>query len=68
MPAALRKRLVRRAAKEASDNGSRVTTSDIMCDAIEEYLDLYESATFVPAKAARQRALAKTSSRKSASA
>jgi hypothetical protein len=65
MPAALRKRLVRRAAKEASDNGSRVTTSDIMCDAIEEYLDLYESATFVPVKAARTRALTKKPLKKS---
>jgi hypothetical protein len=60
MPAALKKRLVRRAAKESTDCGVRVTPSDIMRDAVEEYLDLYEAATFVPAKAARQRALAKT--------
>jgi hypothetical protein len=65
MTAGLRKRLVRRAAKETSDNGCRVTTSDIMRDAIEEYLDLYESATFVPAKAARQRALARKPLKKS---
>ena len=59
MTSGLKKRLVRRAAKESSDNGVRVTPSDIMRDAIEEYLDLYEGATFVPARAARQRALCK---------
>ena len=68
MTAGLKKRLVRRAAKESSDNGTRVTTSDVMRDAIEEYLDLYESATFVPAKAARQRALTKKPFKKSKSA
>jgi hypothetical protein len=63
MPNGLKKRLVRRAAKESTDNGIRVTPSDIMRDAIEEYLDLYEGATFVPARAARQRALARRPTR-----
>jgi|WetSurMetagenome_2_1015567.scaffolds.fasta_scaffold198968_3 hypothetical protein len=63
MPVGLKRRLVRRAAKETDDNGIRVTPSDIMRDAIEEYLDLYEGATFVPARAARQRALARRPTR-----
>ena len=66
MTAGLKKRLVRRAAKETADNGCRVTTSDIMRDAIEEYLDLYESATFVPAKAARTRVLTRIKKSRSA--
>jgi len=52
MPADLKTRLLRRAAKESADNGVRVTPSDVIRDAIEEYLDLYETATFVPATAA----------------
>jgi hypothetical protein len=48
MPEALKARLVRRAAKETADSGRQVTPSDVVRDAIEEYLDLYESATFVP--------------------
>jgi len=48
MPEALKARLVRRAAKETGDTGHQVTPSDIVRDAVEEYLDLYEGATFVP--------------------
>jgi hypothetical protein len=48
LPEALKARLVRRAAKETTDTGKQVTPSDVVRDAVEEYLDLYESATFVP--------------------
>ena len=48
MPEALKARLVRRAAKETTDAGEQVTPSDIVRGALEEYLDLYEGATFVP--------------------
>jgi hypothetical protein len=48
MPEALKARIVRRAAKETGDTGKQVTPSDIVRDAVEEYLDLYEGATFVP--------------------
>jgi Arc/MetJ-type ribon-helix-helix transcriptional regulator len=48
MPEALKARLVRRAARETADSGRQVTASDVVRDAIEEYLDLYEAATFVP--------------------
>lgn len=48
MPEALKARLVRRAAKETADCGEQVTPSDVVRGAIEEYLDLYEGATFVP--------------------
>jgi hypothetical protein len=51
MPEALKTRLVRRAAKETTDTGQQVTPSDVVRDAVEEYLDLYEGATFVPASA-----------------
>jgi hypothetical protein len=52
MPEALKARLVRRAAKETTDAGEQVTPSDIVRGALEEYLDLYEGATFVPAQPA----------------
>jgi len=48
MPEELKRRLVRRAATETADGGEQVTPSDIVRGAIEEYLDLYEGATFVP--------------------
>ena len=48
MPETLKARIVRRAAKETGDSGQQVTPSDIVRDAVEEYLDLYEGATFVP--------------------
>ena len=48
MPDELKTRLVRRAAKETGDSGRQVTPSDIVREAVEEYLDLYEGATFVP--------------------
>jgi hypothetical protein len=48
MPEALKVRLVRRAAKETGDTGEQVTPSDVVRGALEEYLDLYEGATFVP--------------------
>jgi hypothetical protein len=50
MPAALKARLIRRAALETSDCGMQVTPSDVLRDALEEYLDLHEGAVFVPAK------------------
>ncbi len=51
LPTALHKRLVRRAAKETADLGRTVTQSEIIRVAVEEYLDMYETATFVPGKA-----------------
>jgi hypothetical protein len=48
MPEALKARLVRRAAKETADTGEQVTPSDVVRGAIEEYLELYEGAKFVP--------------------
>jgi hypothetical protein len=56
MPEALKARLVRRAAKETTDAGEQVTPSDVVRGAIEEYLDLYEGATFVPASPASDKA------------
>jgi hypothetical protein len=49
MSEALKARIVRRAAKETGDTGKQVTPSDVVRAAVEEYLDLYEGATFVPA-------------------
>jgi len=48
MPETLKTRLVRRAAQETVDSGSAVTLSAVVRAALEEYLDLYEGATFVP--------------------
>jgi hypothetical protein len=53
MPETLKVRLVRRAAKETADTGEQVTPSDVVRGAIEEYLELYERATFVPKTPAR---------------
>jgi hypothetical protein len=50
MPEALKERLIRRAALETGDCGLRVTPSDILRDALEEYLDLHAGAVFVPAE------------------
>ena len=47
VPAVLKERLVQRAGKETIDTGQTVTPSEIMRAAVEEYLDLYEGATFV---------------------
>ena len=51
IPEPLKTRLVRRAAKETGDCGKHVSMSEIAAAAIEEYLDLYEGATFVPESA-----------------
>ena len=48
MPEELKIRLVRRAAKETADSGHQITPSEIIRAAIEEYLDMWETATFVP--------------------
>ena len=47
MPRPLYSRLVQRAGKETVDTGSRVSSGEICRAALEEYLDLYEGATFV---------------------
>jgi hypothetical protein len=47
MPRSLHTRLLKRAAKETTDTETRVSPAEICRVAIEEYLDLYEGATFV---------------------
>ena len=47
-PKALYERLVRQAAKETADRAHRVTPSDIVRWAVEDYLNDWEGATFVP--------------------
>jgi hypothetical protein len=51
VPDTLKERLIRRAAVESADSGKQVSLSAIVQDAIEEYLDSYEGATYVPAAA-----------------
>jgi len=48
LPPELHKRLIRRAAQETADRGRRVTCSDIVRWSVEDYLDMWEGATFVP--------------------
>ena len=48
MPTDLYQRLVRRAAKETADRGHTITPSQIVRWAVEDYLDMWETATFVP--------------------
>ena len=47
LPRSLHTRLLKRAAKETTDTETRVSPGEICRAAIEEYLDLYEGATFV---------------------
>ena len=58
MPRPLYSRLVQRAGKETVDSGSRVSSGEICRAALEEYLDLYEGATFVKDAPAKQDAAA----------
>ena len=48
MPTDLYQRLVQRAAKETADRGHTTTPSQILRWAVEDYLDTWETATFVP--------------------
>jgi len=48
MPVELHQRLIRQAGKETTDRGHTVTVSDIVRGAVEDYLDMWETATFVP--------------------
>ena len=48
MPTDLYRRLVRRAAKETADRGHTITPSQIIRWAVEDYLDMWETATFAP--------------------
>ena len=50
MPAALHERLIRQVGKETADRGHTTTPSQIIRWAIEDYLDAWETATFVPDK------------------
>jgi len=54
MPRSLHTRLVKRAAQETTDTESRVSPGEICRAALEEYLDLYEGATFVKDATANQ--------------
>jgi len=47
LPRSLHTRLLKRAAKETTDTETRVSPGEVCRVAIEEYLDLYEGATFV---------------------
>ncbi len=47
-PMDLYERLIRQVAKETHDRKKRVTPSEIIRWAVEEYLDSWETATFVP--------------------
>ena len=47
LPAELRARLVRQAGKETTDRGNTITPSQIVRWALEDYLDQWETATFV---------------------
>ena len=48
LPRGLHQRLVRQAAKETTDCGKTVTPSEVIRAALEDYLDMWETATFVP--------------------
>ena len=47
-PSDLYQRLIKQTAKETSDRGRTITPSQIVRWAVEEYLDSWETATFVP--------------------
>ena len=47
-PKALYERLIRQVAKETADRAHRITPSEIVRWAVEDYLDAWEGATFVP--------------------
>ena len=47
MPKELHNRVLRRAAQETIDYDKRITVSNIIRAALEEYLDAWEGATFV---------------------
>lgn len=49
MPTELQQRVIQRAAKESADRCKTITPSQIVRWAVEEYLDMWENATFVPA-------------------
>ena len=49
MPAEMHARLIRQVGKETTDRGRAVTRSAIIRWAIEDYLDQWETASFVPA-------------------
>ena len=48
IPVELEIRLILRAAKESADRKARVSVSEVVREAIEEYLDAWETSTFVP--------------------
>jgi len=50
LPSDLHRRLVRQAAQETADCSKTVTPREIIRAALEEYLDMWETATFVPAE------------------
>ena len=58
LPRSLHRRLVKRAAQETTDTESRVSPGEICRAALEEYLDLWEGATFVKDATANQDAAA----------
>ena len=49
MPEGLFQRLLRQVGKETIDRGCRMTASQVVRYAVEEYLDAWETATFVRA-------------------
>ena len=53
LPEELYRRLVRQAAKETADRGHTITPSQIVRWAVEDYLDAWENATFVPDNSSR---------------
>jgi len=52
MPRPLYSRMIKQAAKETADTESRVSPGEICRAALEEYLNLYEGATFAKDPAA----------------
>ena len=48
MPSELHERLIRQTAKETTDRGHTITPSQIIRWALEDYLNMWETATFVP--------------------
>ena len=54
MPTDLYQRLVRQAGKETADRGRKVTVSHVIRYAVEEYLDMWETAQLVSASAPAQ--------------
>ena len=58
VPSSLHTRLLKRAAQETTDTETRVSPGEVCRAALEEYLDLYEGATFVKAAPQNQDAAA----------